>query len=408
MKRSKIFSLAVVLVLASSLLCFAGGQKESQKAATGQKATTGDEVYVDEWVFPSGNIITGVSAYHGMLNQFGAELALEKINKAGGIRGKPVRIRWFDEGTQDSARAVAAMSAMLDMKPLLVMGPCSDVSVRAAVPMAVEEGVYSMCTMAGYPMAREFAPWTLTFVNDDQAQARAGVNKWLELQPGMKKIVHFTAPESGTWMNIAKAENKACQDKGITTVDIEVPYDAVNYGPIAVRALGENPDGMIFTSHPEGIAKIIVELHKRGWTNNARLLLSQAAPVPALWEIGKGYLDGAYVWLWFDPNSDAPRWQELSKRHQQSFGAPASFMMVWKGYDELFLIKKTFEDLKITGDPARLKAERIAIRDYMNNCKGFEGIFGTVDFVNGVRQTPTLLFKIENNQLGSKVVAPVE
>jgi branched-chain amino acid transport system substrate-binding protein len=223
----------------------------------------------------------------------------------------------------------------------------------------------------------------------------------------MKKVVHFTAPQSGTWMSIADAENSALQDHGIKFVDIAVPYETVNYGPIVVRALGENPDGMIFTSHPEGIAKIIVELHKRGWTDNSKFLLSQAAPVPELWQIGKGYLDGSYVWMWFDPNSDNPRWQKLSKRHEESFGAPASFMMVWKGYDELYLIKKCFEDLKITGNPAKLKEERIAIRDYMNNCS-FDSIFGPVKIVDGVRQNPTLIFTIENNKLGKKIVVPLD
>jgi hypothetical protein len=82
-------------------------------------------------------------------------------------------------------------------------------------------------------------------------------------------------------------------------------------------------------------------------------------------------------------------------------------MMVWKGYDELYLIKKCFEDLKITGNPAKLKEERIAIRDYMNNCS-FDSIFGPVKIVDGVRQNPTLIFTIENNKLGKKIVVPLD
>ena len=102
------------------------------------------------------------------------------------------------------------------------------------------------------------------------------------------------------------------------------------------------------------------------------------------------------------------RWQNLSKRHEETFGEPASYMMVWKGYDELYLIKKCFEDLKITGNPAKLKEERIAIRDYMNNIKGFDGIWGTVDFIDGVRQTPTLLFEFVNDRLANPIVVPVQ
>lgn len=79
-------------------------------------------------------------------------------------------------------------------------------------------------------------------------------------------------------------------------------------------------------------------------------------------------------------------------------------MMVWKGYDELYLIKRAFEDLKITGDPAKLTEERIAIRDYLNNCRDFDGIFGKVDFIDGIRQNPTFLFKIEDNYIANTTI----
>jgi ABC-type branched-subunit amino acid transport system substrate-binding protein len=174
----------------------------------------------------------------------------------------------------------------------------------------------------------------------------------------------------------------------------------VDYGPFAVRALAEEPDGFIFTSHPEGIAKIIIELQDRGWDDNNAILLSQAAPVPALWEIGEGHLEGTHCWMWFNPNSDSPKWQNINAEHKRAFGQPATFMMVWKGYDELYMIKSAFEALQITGDPAKLAEERIAIRDYLNDLKDFDSVFGPVDFTDGIRANPILLFTVENNELG--------
>ena len=360
-------------------------------------------VAVDEWIFPSSNIITGVSAYHGMLNEFGANIALEEINSSGGIAGKPAFVKWFDEGTQDATRAVQAMSAMLDMDPLVVLGPCSDVSAKAAVPMCVEEGVYSLCTLSGYAEAREFTPWTSMFITDPSKMAIPPVKEFIDLNPGMEKIVHFIASESATWMFMADSEDSACEEKGVEVVRIDVPYDTVDYGSFAIKALAENPDGFIFTSHPEGIAKIIIALQDRGWDNNNAMLLSQAAPVPDLWTIGEGHLEGVYCWMWYDVNSDSPKWQNIVEEHQKSFGEPATFMMVWKGYDELYMMKDAIETLKITGDPAKLAEERIAIRDYLNDLKDFDGVFGPVDFTDGVRENAILLFKIENNLLSNKV-----
>jgi hypothetical protein len=52
--------------------------------------------------------------------------------------------------------------------------------------------------------------------------------------------------------------------------------------------------------------------------------------------------------------------------------------------DEVFMIKACFEDCKITGDPAKLKEERLLIRDWFNNVDEFPGVTGPFDIVNGI------------------------
>ena len=410
MKVLKLVSIILIIMLCGIFICYAGGNKEkpvSAPAVEKEAAQAEDNVYVDEWVIPCINIITGVAAYHGMLYTFGNDLALEEINKEGGIRGKPVRLRYFDEAIQDAARAIAAMSGALDMKPVIIMGPCGDYA-KASLPMAVEEGVYCMSTLTGTDVCKQFQPWTLCFTSEFKPQAFAATAKWVELNPGMKKIVHFINTQSSVWPAIAKVEDEGLYRYGIETVSIDVPNDAVNFGQFAIRALAEAPDGFVFTNHPNGMAKIIIELQKRGWNNNNHILLSQAALDPTLWSVGEGHLEGVYAWTWYNPVSDNPSWQRLNERHMQTFGVPASFMMVWKGYDELYLIKRAFEDLKITGNPAKRKEERIAIRDYLNNVKGFDSIFGKVDFVDGIRQNPTFLFRIEKNYIANAITIPTK
>ena len=126
MKVFKILCVILAILLCGVFFCFAnrGGDEEQAPAPAVEKeeapAPAEDDVYVDEWIIPGINIITGVAAYHGMLNEYGVDLALEEINRAGGIRGKMVTVRWFDEAIQDAARAIAAMSnAIKPIKELL-------------------------------------------------------------------------------------------------------------------------------------------------------------------------------------------------------------------------------------------------------------------------------------------------
>ena len=63
------------------------------------------------------------------------------------------------------------------------------------------------------------------------------------------------------------------------------------------------------------------------------------------------------------------------------------------------MIKEAIENTEITGDPAKLAEERIKIRDYCRNVKGFKGIQLTLDMTDGVPTGKgTFLFEIENGE----------
>jgi hypothetical protein len=63
------------------------------------------------------------------------------------------------------------------------------------------------------------------------------------------------------------------------------------------------------------------------------------------------------------------------------------------------MIKAAFENQGITGDPAKLKEERIKIKDYAINQKGFEGLDATYDIVDGLAVGyPSRIFQIQNNE----------
>ena len=179
-------------------------------------------------------------------------------------------------------------------------------------------------------------------------------------------------------------------------VDIDVPWDMVNYGPTTVRALAENPDAMYFSCSPPGIAQTLVELHRRGWTDNSKNLLFESAIGTDLWEIGKGYLDGCRIWIFYNDQHESPIWQDMVSGFQEEYGSIPSFM-TYGGFDEVYETYQCFEALKITGDPARSREERIAIRDWLNNPTPdgeIDTCFGTSRIVNGLRLDPAWLFTI--------------
>ena len=143
---------------------------------------------------------------------------------------------------------------------------------------------------------------------------------------------------------------------------------------------------------------------KRGVDETRRFLYPHSAGSPEFWELANGKLDGAYIWSLFNPKSTNPQWVKLAKAYEEKYNSAAASWVIPADYDTVYLIKACFEDLKITGDPKKLKEERIAIRDWMNNVKDFKFAANTINITDGEYQAPVWMFTIENNNMGGEPI----
>src|SRR5512138_2997676 len=93
------------LVLSAALIVLAalGGCKERPGVATTQGANSSTEIVLGEY-----GSMTGATATFGTSSHEGAVLAVEQINSAGGVLGKPVRIISED----DQSKADEAVNAV--------------------------------------------------------------------------------------------------------------------------------------------------------------------------------------------------------------------------------------------------------------------------------------------------------
>ena len=67
-------------------------------------------------------------------------------------------------------------------------------------------------------------------------------------------------------------------------------------------------------------------------------------------------------------------------------------------YNTMIALKLCYEELEITGDPAKLDEEREAIANWFYNSPVIEGCQGEFQWVNGAMMTDALMFRIENGE----------
>src|SRR5437879_8233992 len=82
--------------------------------------------------------ITGEGAESGQYMRWGAELAVEQANSAGGIKGRPVQLVFEDDKTTHPG-AVAALQRLLEDKEIAgVLGPIRSTQIQALLPTVNE------------------------------------------------------------------------------------------------------------------------------------------------------------------------------------------------------------------------------------------------------------------------------
>ncbi len=357
----------------------------------------GQEVVVDEWKIPFLNCVTGPIASIGEYMSWSANRAADEINAAGGVRGKPIKIEIIDTGVSKD-KAMEEMAKLLNWA-LVVMGPVPEACIMAAVPIAAEAGLFCMVSSTSYEYAVEYFPWTLSWYPKTDEKLPPITATWAKLHLDMKTVVQFVE-NWAAWPPMAEAHTIGVESAGVKMLQqVDVPTDAVMFEPLVLKALAQKPDGIILTCNSEKAAKIIIELVKKGWEDKSKILVFSSADDTALYTTGGEYLEGISIYNYIDLNLDDPRWQSFREAYKKDHNGIEPASLSTNYYDSVYMIKEAIENTQITGDPSKLAEERIKIRDYCRNVKGFKGIQLTWDMTDGVPTGKgTFLFEIKNGE----------
>ena len=350
-----------------------------------------------EWTIPFLNSLTGAIASIGEYLEWGAERAAKEINDAGGIKGKPVRIVGVDTAL-DPQKGSTEM-ARLVKDTLVALGPVPEPVIMASMPIAVENGMPSITATTSLEYAEKFFPWTISWFPSTADRLAPLVAAWAKQFPDMKHVVQFVE-NYGPWPGMADAHDVGIKGLGIKVLNkVEVPSDAVTFGPLVVKALNAKPDGIVFVCKPASAAKLVKELKSRGWKNMDHLLLFSSADAPDLYATGGKDLNGVEIYNYINPNLDNPRWNAFKQAYADSHKGDQPPSLSTNYYDAVYMIKDAIEKTGVTGSPGKLKAERKMIADYLQNVKGFHGIMFDWDMKDGVpTNKPTFIFKIQDGQ----------
>jgi ABC-type branched-subunit amino acid transport system substrate-binding protein len=197
---------------------------------------------------------------------------------------------------------------------------------------------------------------------------------------------------------MADAHAKGLAGIGVAMLPaVEVPSDAVTFGPLAVKALKDKPDGIVLACAGDKAAKIIKELKNRGWKKMDQILVFSSGDVPELYATGGKDINGVSLYNYINPDISTPRWEAVKEAYMASHDNNPPPSLVTNYYDAVYMIKEAIEKTDVTGDSRKLKTERTLIADYIASVKGFKGLQFDWDMTDGIpTNKPVYIFKIED------------
>ncbi|MBN2307595.1 MAG: ABC transporter substrate-binding protein [Candidatus Hydrogenedentes bacterium] len=102
--------------------------------------------------------LSGPTAYLGINMRAGVEAALAEANRAGGVRGRTLRLISLDDGYEPT-RTVPNMHALIDREEVLaIIGNVGTPTAVVAIPIAIESGTPFVAALSGGGALRKTPP----------------------------------------------------------------------------------------------------------------------------------------------------------------------------------------------------------------------------------------------------------
>lgn len=344
---------------------------------------------------------TGNLAAFGEAHKRGYEIALDEINKQGGIDGKKVELDYYDDQSKPDI-AVQGVAKLVDQDQTpMILGSYSSESTKAIIgPVTKSEVPLIIPTATADNVMDSHSPWVFRICAGANDYARTTI-AFLK-DNGVPKTMAIVYENTNFGQSNMKAMTAAAQAAGLKLVAVE-SYGAKSpdYKAVLQRVKAANPDVIYFCSYLLDAVTLMrqsqeIDLNPRYYTSAGTGFAAAEFPTP---DQGAG----KNAELTFSVSQWLPeaKWQgskEFDAEFFKRYGSHPAYHAI-QAYEALHVAAEAIKNAKST-DSAK-------IRDAIKNLDLTMTPFGPVKFdAGGQNQHPVLITQV----LGGKyhVVYPAD
>lgn len=312
--------------------------------------------------------LTGPGAESGQFQTQGAKLAVEEVNKAGGVLGRPIELVIEDDQTTNPGVVLAFSRLAGDKDIPAFIGSIRSTQVHAMAPDILKLGKPVMFGGTDPQLTHMNNPWLFRFRPNDLYSSRVIAEFGVKTLSKVKwAIVHSTDAFGTSGM---KNLVEALKGLGVTPVLVQgYANNAQDFTPVAlaVKQSGAEVLGTYMTFEPDQ-AIFAKQLRQLGvnlaWVGSPTTVTTTARKLagPALY--------GAYAVVDFNKDSSQAA-TEFAAKYLAAYKTEADVFGAWP-YDAVHILALAINDAK------SLEADKI--RAAILAVKAYQGAEGTYNF----------------------------
>ncbi len=317
--------------------------------------------------------ITGNNAQYGAQWKKGFDLALEKINKAGVVKGRKLEYIFEDSQSDPKQSVLIAQKFVADERVIAELGDFSSPASMAATPIYQRAGLVQFGFTNSHPDFTKGGDytWSNCPTQNDVAPMEANYAKAL----GFKKVGVFYL--NTDWGKISfNLTAKRLEKNGIKVVAQEsyLP-DEKDFKSAITRIKDGAPDGIVLISYYTDAALIIQQVRTEGLKQP--ILVNSSNHSPKFLELGGNAVEGVYVSSQFTIDDPRPEVKNYVKAYRSKYNEDPDYFSTM-AYDTITLIAGA---IKYGGD------SREGVKNGLLKLKGEPSvIYGKVTFDRETRR----------------------
>ncbi|MBJ6763401.1 ABC transporter substrate-binding protein [Myxococcaceae bacterium JPH2] len=367
----------VPMLLAALAALAAGCEKKTQPAPSGESgaptATAGQAAGsaapegADTILLGEVGALTGGQATFGISTRNGVDLALKEANAAGGVKGKKVAVRVYDDQSKPEEAALAVTRLITQDKVVLILGDVASSNSLAMAEKAQAANVPMITPSSTNPAVTEKGEniFRVCFIDPFQGFVMA---KFAHDNLKLNKVAVLQDNKSAYSIGLADVFTRKFTEMGGKVTGTEsYSQGDTDYRAQLTAIKKTQPDGIYVPGYYSEVGVIARQARELGL--KVPLMGGDGWDSEKLFELGGSAIEGSYFSNHYSPDNPDPRVQKFIADYKAAYGGVPDALAAL-GYDAA---RVAVEALKRAPDTSSA-----SLREAIAQTKDFPGVAGTV------------------------------